>query len=126
MRQRSKTTDWIDSCSVLSHEKWLWASAELNAKQQIRCKGFADTKCRYKLAQELKFGSKQKREDQMSFKVPLNTQRIYAYLVEDCIADGTNGEILQFYGGIGRKFLRFDIKSQLNHGVHMKLHVWYK
>lgn len=126
LRQRSKTTDDIDSFSIMSHDKWSYYATELTSSQQIRVQGFADIKCRYKYAHEMKFGSKLKREDTMEFKVPLNTQRIYAYIVEDCVADGTNGEIIKVQGGTGKKFVRLYVKSQMNHGVHMKLHVWYK
>ena len=62
----------------------------------------------------------------IQFRVPLKGQVIYAYLVEDCLGDGTNGDIQKVEGGEFKKYVRVFVRSQWGKGVDVGLHVWYK
>lgn len=85
-----------------------------------------EANCRYKLAQQVEFSAKLKREEKINWSTPMKGQKIYAFAVENCNEEDTANELRNVKGGVGKKSVSMTVKAEMHHGAHVRLHVWYK
>merc|ERR1711860_394595 len=83
-------------------------------------KGFQPEGCRHKVAHEVDFPANLKRREGVKWAVPLKTQKIYAYAVEDCDDDRNATELINVKGGVGKRSISCTVQAEKHHGAHVR------